>query len=108
MTESSHGINPVEPISPLLLDRARRGLEPDYEIGALLRNPDNEQLDDAALRRRTLRRIDQLSEFLGFDRQRLAGWCFAQAVLSAWWSVEDGESEWGDALRLAEAVRDKV
>ena len=36
MTESSLGTNPEEPVSPLLLDRARRALERDYEIGALL------------------------------------------------------------------------
>jgi streptomycin 6-kinase len=82
--------------------------EREYEVGALLRNPDNERLDDAALRQRTLRRIDQLSEFFGFERRRLAGWCFAQAVLSAWWSVEDGEPDWGDALRLAEVLKIEI
>jgi len=35
------------------------------------------------------RRVDQLAEELGFDRARLRGWGVAQAVLSAWWSVED-------------------
>jgi hypothetical protein len=25
-----------------------------------------------------------------FERQRLWGWSFAQAVLSAWWCFEDG------------------
>jgi len=79
--------------------------EREYEAGALLRNPDNERLDDAALRTRTLRRIDQLAETFGFDRSRLIGWGLAQAVLSAWWGYEDGEADWEDALFLAEVLK---
>lgn len=78
--------------------------EREYEVGALLRNPDNDRLDAAALRTRTHRRIDQLAEFFGFDRDRLTGWCIAQAVLSAWWGYEDGERDWAEALRLAEVL----
>ncbi len=37
------------------------------------------------------RRIAILAEEFGFERQRLHGWALAQAVLSAWWSYEDGE-----------------
>ena len=79
--------------------------EREYEIGALLRNPDNDRLDNNALRSRTLRRIGQLAEYFGFDQDRLMGWCIAQAVLSAWWGYEDGEAEWTmDTLRLAEVL----
>ncbi|HUF39860.1 MAG TPA: aminoglycoside phosphotransferase family protein [Anaerolineales bacterium] len=79
--------------------------EREYEIGALLRNPDNDRLNDDALRRRTLRRIDQLAEYFDFDRGRLIGWGLAQAVLSAWWGFEDGEARWtADTLRLAEVL----
>ena len=35
------------------------------------------------------RRADQLAAELGYDRQRVRGWAFAQAVLSAVWEVED-------------------
>ena len=35
------------------------------------------------------RRVDQLSEELGFDRARIRDWGLAQAMLSAWWSMED-------------------
>lgn len=79
--------------------------EREYETGALLRNPDLESLNDTELKAVTLRRIDLLSEILGFDRKRLAGWGYAQAVLSAWWSYEDGEEVWWPILRLAEALR---
>lgn len=60
-----------------------------YETGALLRNfwPDILSLPDP--KSLMTRRIDQLSEALGFDRERIYGWGFAQAVLSVLWSFED-------------------
>jgi streptomycin 6-kinase len=63
--------------------------EREYEVGALLRNPYNRISSWPDLAQQTARRIDQLSELLAFDRQRLAAWNFAQAVLSAWWLYED-------------------
>ena len=35
------------------------------------------------------RQVDQLAEELGLDRERVRGWGLYQAVLSAWWDVED-------------------
>lgn len=60
-----------------------------YETGALLRNfwPDILSLPDP--KSLMTRRIDQLSEALGFDRERIYGWGFSQAVLSVLWSFED-------------------
>jgi streptomycin 6-kinase len=63
--------------------------EPAYETGALLRNPFPEILAMPGARAILARRAARLAELLGFDRQRVAGWAFAQAVLSAWWEVED-------------------
>jgi len=65
--------------------------EPTYEIGAMLRNPlgyshlyqHPEFLD---------RRVDIICETLGFDRERVVGWAFAQAVLAGIWSIEAGNS----------------
>jgi streptomycin 6-kinase len=45
-----------------------------------------------------------LAEQLGFDRARLIGWGFAQAVLSAWWSYEDHGHGWEPAIALAELL----
>ena len=78
--------------------------EPEYEIGAFLRNETPKEIGIEELRRFTLRRIDQFAEILGFDRERLRGWCVADAVLSAVWSAEDGGTGWEDAIRLAESV----
>lgn len=68
--------------------------EPAYEVGAWIRNPNLDQMTRSELKRMTVRRLDQFSEELGFDRTRLRDWAFAQAVLSAWWSIEDHGSDW--------------
>lgn len=81
--------------------------EREYELGALLRNPNLDHFDKAALRSLTLRRIDQLCEKLGFDRQRVTAWCFAQDVLSHWWAIEDS-SPWMTVPRLAAVLDDCI
>ena len=71
--------------------------EPAYEVGALLRNPIPEMRMWPNLDRILARRIDQLSEELGFSRERIRDWAVAQAVLSAWWTYEDkGDNLAGD------------
>jgi len=64
--------------------------ELEVELGALLRNPQEApQLFTAP---RTIeRRVQQLTNALGVDRNRVLAWAFAQSVLSAIWSWEDGE-----------------
>jgi len=63
--------------------------EPAYETGAMLRNflPDLLEMPDP--KQVLTRRVDQLSEELGFDRARVHGWGLSQAVLAAWWGIED-------------------
>ena len=63
--------------------------KPAYKTGAILRNPLPQLLELPQPGRGLARRVDQLAEELGFDRVRVRGWGLAQAVLSAWWSVED-------------------
>jgi streptomycin 6-kinase len=77
--------------------------EPAYETGALLRNPKPSLLaapDVSALLRR---RADRLAERLDLPVARVRGWAYAQAVLSAAWSVEDGEDP-SYALAVAELL----
>jgi streptomycin 6-kinase len=63
-----------------------------YECGALLRNPtdDAARFADPAI---IDRRIRIICERLGLDRARVVGWCFAQAMLSAVWAVQDGRED---------------
>lgn len=78
--------------------------EPVYETGALLRNPWPEVMTRPNVAHVLSRRIDQLSEILGFDRDRIRAWGIAQAVLSACWTVEDGGDDWEFAMRVAELL----
>jgi streptomycin 6-kinase len=78
--------------------------EPAYEVGALLRNPFPALLSWPQPERILARRLDQLSAELGLDRQRLLDWALAQAVLSAWWCVEDRVPCLEGALACAELL----
>jgi streptomycin 6-kinase len=78
--------------------------EPAYETGALLRNPLPELLDAPQPGRILARRVDQLAEELSLDRARVRGWGLAQAVLSAWWSIEDSGYVGKAALTCAELL----
>ncbi len=70
--------------------------EAEYEIGALIRNPVPQILFEPEPGRILKRRMDQLADELGFDRRRIYGWAMAQAVLSAWWTVEDSDGNVDD------------
>ena len=78
--------------------------EPAYEVGAFLRNPTDRLLASARPGDVIARRIDSFSERLGFDRQRLRAFGFAQLVLSAWWAYEDHGDGWQSAIALAEVI----
>ncbi|MGH2633370.1 MAG: aminoglycoside phosphotransferase family protein [Tepidiformaceae bacterium] len=77
--------------------------EPAYETGAFIRNPSAlyELPDPGAVMHR---RVAQLSEELGLDRQRIRNWGIAEAVLSAWWSYEDHGRGWERAIICAELL----
>jgi streptomycin 6-kinase len=78
--------------------------EPVYDTGIFLRDPVDRILAAAHPDRFLARRIDQLAECFGFERTRIRDWGLAQAVLSAWWSIEDEGSGWEPALFCAEVL----
>ncbi len=78
--------------------------EPAYETGDLLHNFLPELLEAPDPRRILARRIDQMTEELGFERARIRGWGLYQAVLSAWWGMEDTDQLWDGALTCAELL----
>ena len=79
--------------------------EREYEIGAILRNPvgDPHLFCSVAT---IERRIRQFEARLNVDPDRTLQWAFAQAVLSAIWSIEDGDPPQAYAMpiRLAEVL----
>lgn len=78
--------------------------EPAYEVGALLRNlwPDRHTHTNPG--RLLMRRTRRLAEELAIDLERVRGWAFAQAVLSAWWTVEDNGDDWASTIAVAELL----
>ncbi len=78
--------------------------EPAYEIGAYLRNKLPEPLPNPEAARITARRVEQFSSELRLDRARVRGWALAQAVLSAWWTIEDHGRDWEPMIALAEIL----
>ncbi len=78
--------------------------EPVYETAAMLRNPLPELLSWPHPKRTLARRIDQLSDQLGFSRQRIHAWGVAQTVLSAVWSLEDDGTGWEPAIACAQLL----
>jgi streptomycin 6-kinase len=80
--------------------------ELEYEVGAVLRNPYERPalfVEPSIIRKR----VDHFTRVLDLDSRRILSWAFAQAVLSAIWSVEDGgriepDNGW---IALADALR---
>jgi streptomycin 6-kinase len=80
--------------------------EVEYEIGATLRNP-YERPDLFASPKIVERRIKCFESKLKLDAERALAWGFSQAVLSAIWSVEEGDAVNAEtpSLMLANAIR---
>jgi streptomycin 6-kinase len=78
--------------------------EAEYEVGALIRNPLPRLLALPDVTATLERRFDILAETLGFDHQRMIAWSWAQAILSAWWHIEDHGHGWEPTIALAERL----
>jgi streptomycin 6-kinase len=75
--------------------------EAEYEVGSLMRNPLARLLALPHVTATLARRFAILAETLGFDRQRMIAWSYAQAILSAWWTIEDRGHDWEPVITLA-------
>jgi streptomycin 6-kinase len=78
--------------------------EAEYEVGALMRNPLPRLHNLPDVTATLARRFAILAETLNFDRQRMIAWSYAQAVLSAWWHIEDHGHGWEPTSALAERL----
>ncbi len=63
--------------------------EREYEICAFMRNPGPHLLTTMNTKQIILRRLDQIVEQTGFERERILLWSIVQAVLVTWWCIED-------------------
>jgi len=83
--------------------------EIEYEIGAALRNP-VERPDLFVDPGIVAKRLDRFASKLSIDADRARRWSFAQAVLAAIWSVEDGVAvnPQHPFIRLAQAIRGQL
>ena len=66
-----------------------------FEVAAFLRNPSRPS--QALL----TRRLDILVDALALDRERTRKWCFAEAMLNAAWSHEEGNPNLADKIEWA-------
>jgi len=82
--------------------------EPAYETGAFLRNWRPDLLRTPSAGRLLRRRIGIFAEELGLDAERIRRWAFAQAMLSACWSVEDRTSSGAWGVACAELLADRA
>ena len=72
--------------------------DPAYEPASFLLNPGPAVVLDRSMQQA---RIDIFAEQLKMDPQRIARWAFVQAVLGAWWTIEDGGVDWGASMSAA-------
>ncbi|MGE5602293.1 MAG: aminoglycoside phosphotransferase family protein [Nitrososphaerales archaeon] len=91
----------------LAIDPKGVAAERAFDVGPLFYNPVPDVFGWPDLQRVTRRRLDLLSEQLGLDRQRLTACAFVAAVLSACWSIEDGDDGAPPVLLIA-GILDEV
>lgn len=78
--------------------------EREYEYGALIRNPINKISTMSGLPKFLNRRLDQIAAETNFARERIQHWSMVQAVLAAYWQIEDNAGDGGQWLCCAEAL----
>lgn len=80
--------------------------EPAADCYALLKNPGPAIYEAPDLKQILDRRLDVLAAELDLERGQIQRWGIAMAVLSGWWSYEDGEGGWEGPIRVAETMKD--
>lgn len=73
-----------------------------FEISVFLNNPRGWLLTNPDRRKIMQRRVEQFAEAFEIEPRDLREWAYAEAVLSAWWTIEDGGSDCEKWLACAE------
>ena len=89
----------------LVIDPKGLAGEPAYETAAFLRNRADIESDTTALAQR---RIAQMADVIGLDRQRVLRWAFSAGVLSAVWTFEDHGEIGEQNIVLPRALRGSI
>ncbi|WP_411144305.1 aminoglycoside phosphotransferase family protein [Streptomyces sp. x-80] len=71
--------------------------DPGFELLPALDNRWDEVLATGDVARAVLRRFDLLTEVVGLDRRRAAGWTLGRVLQNALWDIEDGKTALGPA-----------
>jgi streptomycin 6-kinase len=79
--------------------------DPVYEVGAFLRNPGSLYEDENNAADTVEKSLDIFEGHLGFSKNRMLKWAYVQAVLSAWWIIEDGGNSFEQALKCARVLK---
>lgn len=80
--------------------------DPGFELLAALHNRWDDAVATGDVRRATWMRFDLMTEVLGLDRQRAAGWTLGRVLQNILWEIESGDTSWhaGPDLAIAEAL----
>jgi streptomycin 6-kinase len=78
------------------------------EVGPYLFNPIPDLIKQSGLLNILSSRLDIMAEITGIARQRLAAWSFCRAVLASIWSVEEGVTDLGYWVGIAEVLNQQV
>ncbi|HDN04836.1 MAG TPA: hypothetical protein ENF27_02745 [Chloroflexi bacterium] len=81
--------------------------EAAFEVGALMLNPVPNLVHWPDLEEVQEHRLTILAEELRIEQEQLASWSFVRAVLSAVWSLGDGQ-DWNYGINVAEVLRELI
>jgi streptomycin 6-kinase len=73
-----------------------------FEIAVFLNNPRGWILSHPNRRQILEKRIEQFSRAFEIEPLELRKWAYAEAILSAWWTFEDGGADWAKWLACAD------
>ena len=75
--------------------------EMGFEISVFLNNPRSWVLNHPEKERVLKKRLEMFSAGFGIEPENLRKWAFSEAVLSAWWTIEDNGEGWEKWLAYA-------
>jgi streptomycin 6-kinase len=85
----------------LAIDPKGIAAESCYEVGAMIRNPYKKMNKNPQMKEIMQKRIEIMSDELGFSKERIYKWCLVQTVLSAVWSIDSPHRHWEHAVNTA-------